>query len=45
MIQERLNKPPLTNKYLSSKVETVRDFQKRRVKWAIETSDGTELSW
>lgn len=45
LIEEHLNKLPLTNKYLSSKVETVRDFQKRRIKWAIERSDEPDLSW
>jgi hypothetical protein len=40
--RERLN---LTNTYLSSNVEMVQDFQRRRIKWAIVTSDETDLSW
>lgn len=45
LLEKHLKKLPLTNAYLSSKVETVQDFQKRRIKWAIETSDEPDLSW
>lgn len=45
LLEKHLNKLPLTNAYLNSEVETVKDFQKRRIKWAIERSDEPDLSW
>ena len=45
LLEKHLKKLPLTNAYLSSKVETVQDFQKRRIKWATETSDEPDISW
>lgn len=45
LLEKHLKKLPLTYAYLSSKVETVQDFQKRRIKWAIETSEADDIVW
>lgn len=45
LLEKHLQKLPLTHAYLSSKVETVQDFQKRRIKWAIETSEADDIVW
>lgn len=44
LLEKYLTKPPLTNAYLFSKVETVQDYQRRRIKWVIKISDESEFS-
>ena len=47
MLEKRLSKLPRTNEYLESTVETLRDFQIRRVKWATKECEreGYDLQW
>lgn len=45
LLEKHLDKMPLTKEYLVKYTETVEDFQKRRIKWAINNfeRDGVEV--
>lgn len=47
LLEKHLNKMPQTKLYLESVKESVEDYQKRRIKWAIREieHDGLDLQW
>lgn len=47
LLEKHLSKLPRTNEYLLQNVESVRDYQIRRIKWAIKECEkvGYDLQW
>lgn len=45
LLEKHMTKLPMTNVYLKSNIETIIDFQKRRIRWAIDNSEAEESAW
>lgn len=47
LLEKHISKLPLTNEYLLQHIESVRDFQIRRIKWAIKEceQEGHDVQW